>query len=144
MDIALSQRQIKQKVFGVSFAPGKLEFHFGGTNAELYSNPVEFPKVIQLNDNGKVLSGWLLGNAQLYVGASKGPVLDGLNTTISTDSRLTWGPRAQVHKFYKRRIPGSQRVDRKGFEGYYEYPCTERPKVKFSWDNSKVHWEYVG
>ena len=94
MDIALSERQIKEKVFGVSFAPGRPEYHFGGTNAELYSQPIEFHEVIRSRDR-PVLSDWLLGNARLYVGTL---VLNGLETIISTDSLLTWGPKAQVEK----------------------------------------------
>jgi hypothetical protein len=153
MDIALSQRQIKQKVFGVSFAPGKPEYHFGGTNAELYSKPIEFHKVLQSRDRygEPVLSDWLLGNAQLYVDASKNPVLNGLKTIISTDSLLTWGPRAQVEEIYKR-ILNSQKVNAKAFkeeegfkeedvEGLYEFPCSSRLKVELSWDN-QARWEY--
>ena len=142
MDVALGKRQIKQKVFGVSLAPGNPELHFGGTNAQLYSNPIEFHKVIL--DNGKpVLSSWILENARVYVGDSNRPVLNGLKTIIVTDSLLTWGPRNEVKNFYKR-IQGSKRVDRVGFKGLYEYPCTDRLKVKLSWGDSIVKWEYLG
>lgn len=150
MDIALSERQIKEKVFGVSFAPGRPEYHFGGTNAELYSQPIEFHEVIRSRGR-HVLSDWLLGNARLYVGTL---VLNGLETIISTDSLLTWGPKAQVEKIYGR-IQNSKKVnaedfkEEKGFkeedvEGLYEFPCSSMPKVELSWDNSKVRWEYVG
>ena len=140
MDNALSQGQIKQKVFGASFAPGKLELHFGGMNAQLYSNPIEFYKVIRhSDDNGKVFPYWILGNGRVYVGDSKRPVLNGLQTIISTDSLYTRGPRDQVHKFYKN-IPGSYEAE--GSEGLYEFPCTGTPKVKLSWD--KMQWEHLG
>ena len=143
MDNALAQGQIKQRIFGVSFAPGKREFHFGGMNKKLYTNPIEYHEVIQLRDDKRqVLPYWALGNAQVYVGDLK--VLDGLKTIISTDSLFTWGPRNKVDEFYKS-IPGLQ-VKRGGHnepKGMYKFPCSSWPKVKLSWDD-KEPWEYSG
>lgn len=134
MENALSQIKIKENVFGVSFAPGNLEFHFGGMNTELYSNP-EYHRVITPPNGGKAY--WLLGNAQVFVGDFK--VLGGLQTIICTNSLLTWGPRAQVIEIYKQ-IRGSEPDSR--LKGLYKFPCTEEPKVKFSWDGQE-RWEYL-
>ena len=139
VDNAVLQRQIKENVFGISFAPGNLEIHFGGTNEHLYTNPVEYHMVIQ----GQRY--WILGNAQIYVGDEKGPFLEKLQTIIATDSLFTWGPRHQVDKFYSNLIPTARKVVREGFEGLYEFTCDTKPKVELSWGNDKerYRWEYL-
>ena len=150
MDLALRGRQIEKKVFGVSFAPGKPEYHFGGTNTELYTKPIQFHQVLRpsLDRHAEpVLTDWLLGNARVYVGDSGSPVLSGLETIISTDSLLTWGPRAEVEAIYGQ-IEGSQKFNDKGlkkegFDVFYEFPCSTKPKVKLSWDNEEP-WPYLG
>ena len=143
MDNALAQKQIEEKVFGVSFALGNPEFHFGGVNPELYTDPIEFHEVIRPSDSGKDFSYWLLGNARVYVGDSE--KLANLQTIICTNTLSTWGPRTQVAKIYES-IPGSEEAVLGNLKGLYKFPCAKAPKVELSWGKNEApyRWEYLG
>lgn len=141
METALRQNKITHPLFGVSFALPNPEFHFGGTNAQLYTTPIQYHNVLPFQMGDRRPTYWLLGNGRIFLqekGEAK-PVLDNLKTIIATDSMLTYGPSDEVDEIYK---PIKNELTRRA-DGTYEFPCGKGPKVKISWDGKKK-WDYLG
>jgi cathepsin D len=131
---AILQRKVPSPIFGFYLAKNGSELHLGGTNSDLYSGPIEYHPVIDMNVGNKTETAhWMLGGAEVYANGKNAKL--SFKTIIDSGTSVMYGPPAQVEKLYQQ-IKGYQALS-SPYNGYFAFPCKNMPKISFSWDGKK-------
>ncbi|GAA5896408.1 uncharacterized protein JCM6883_006893 [Sporobolomyces salmoneus] len=122
------QSDATSKPFGLRIAKtsdGPSELFLGGPNPDQFSGRIEWHPV----------------RKQAYYNITGDAFLDNnyvfptpLNTIIDSGTTLIIAPPGDADRFWSQ-VPGASRWDQA--EGYYTFPCSNIPKLSFSFDNGR-------
>ena len=143
VNTAKAQGTLRTAEFAFKLAQSGSELFLGGSNSALYSGNFESHSVT--GQNGF----WQIGGGSVSVGnnvcaphplfsmrqcadqlCEQKNVVSNFLTIVDSGTTIIYGPLSEVAAMYQS-IPGSSIYDSRN--GFYQYPCNQRPTVSFNW-----------